>query len=194
MPLIKLLFHHDLPLEATDFNVGNDLLALFAKPQRTYSKLWLSVSDIQKQTFALSSFESANIILKHAAISLQTTEDVLSATLAEPVLVKLNGSREPEIERFSTPLPDSDCLKNQPEQTLVLKREPGAGGFDLCILSLINRHAQVFNALVPLLSVGFNMLSINGKRVHRKEMLYEVDQPGARLPHGFEVVQPEFRM
>jgi hypothetical protein len=194
MSLIKLLFHHDLPLETTDFNAGNDLLALFAKPQRTYSKLWLSVSDIQKQTFALSSFESANIILEHVAIPLQTTEEVLSAVLTEPVLVKLDGSKEPEIERFSTTLPDSDCLKNQPEQALVLKREPGKGGFDLCILSLSNRHAPVFNALVTLLSSGFNMLSINGKRVHRKEMLYEVDKPGAKLPHGFEVVQPHFRM
>jgi hypothetical protein len=188
---IKLLFHHDLPLgQPAD---SSNLLAMFAAPQPTYSKLWLSATDLSIPNQSLSG----------CGFSAQLVSALSDALFIEPAYLKdvleagavLVRTKENSIRTMKSP-------ENSLETTIealkinehVILRLPGRDGFDLLIAGKQNIHATVFNALVPFVQNDMDMLSINGKRVHRTEMLYQVDIPGAKLPHGFEPVASHFRM
>lgn len=187
--VIKLLFHHDLPLAQPA--AADDLLTLFAKPQPTWSRLWLSLSDGNPQAASCSTSSFRDVVLN----ALQKQFPGFPVLLFEPAPVTFRYSVDSfEQVYFQPVIPIEEMpLQLEPDQYFV-RSMAGVGGSDIEWISKTNIHALVFNALAPLTAAGADMISINGKRVQNAAQLYPELHGIRKLPHGFELVLPHFRL
>lgn len=216
MHIFKLIFEHDLRLNALaeDSAVGNDSgpenpLADFMKPDPTYSKFYLSASDIQKNRFGLNVIDAYPKIMEaleaafHDKIIITTGGhatgsllEVINALPAEEAIA-LADKEQPGFDRGKLPAginPRSGKphLKHILEQEqIVIYKEQASDGFDLHLFSKNNIYRNMFFPLQRLAPGNFRFFSINGKKLRNERQFYFETWTLHRPPHGFEEVFPE---
>lgn len=201
--ILKLIFHHDQRLDnlAPSENLEEENpLALFTKPDPTYSTLYFSGTDLVNQKFGINILSNYSDFIqavsggftgysyfskngnfdsfKHAVESLELNE----------ALVISKDEVETDIIHSFTGKMLRDILEKG--WIIIFKRE-AKNGFDLQIFSKKNIYTSFFYPLQSLLPDAFRFFSINGKRLSNEKQFYfetwKLDKP----PHGFEEVFPE---
>jgi hypothetical protein len=200
--LLKLIFHHDQRLEqlAPQQHQEEDPLAMFTKPDPTYSTLYFSGTALGEQKFGLNTLErySKLILIIDQGLdsnSYQTSKGTYS-TLSEALsVVEINDMILIATEEVPTPLIHSfsgkivrDVLE---KGWIVLFKRQAKDGFDLQIFSKNNIYLSFFYELQKNLESTFRFFSINGKRVHNEQLFYFETNRLKNPPHGFEEVFPE---
>jgi len=209
MTLFKLIFEHDMVLEP----VGNlkstkepSTLDDFLKPIQTYSRFYLSATDLIQQKFGLTASDHYSQVMNALHESLQaksllgsdgkvfdnivdsfeSMEDggaiIISfddVALTPFPILKTNESFRDKIEELTTIL-----NKGQ----LVLFKVKAHHGFDVHLFSRDNLYRSLFYNIKPLISDNFRFFSINGKRAKSERLFYFETWSLSRPPHGFEEV------
>lgn len=215
MHIFKLIFEHDLRLNALagDSAVGNDSdpenpLADFMKPDPTYSKFYLSASDIEKNRFGLNVIDAYPKIMEtletafHDKIIITTGGhatgsllEIINALPAEEAIAL--ADTEPDFDRTKLPTGINSRngklhLKHILEQEqIVIYKEQAYDGFDLHLFSKNNIYRNMFFPLQRLAPGNFRFFSINGKKLRNERQFYFETWTLHRPPHGFEEVFPE---
>ncbi|MEO1021371.1 MAG: hypothetical protein AAFW89_02410 [Bacteroidota bacterium] len=214
--IFKLIFEHDLRLdELTDRNThGNPKLPTssledFLKPDPTFSKLYFTGTDLDRDLFGLNQLSAYTQILdaidaglNHAPVRTQQasfpslTEAISTLEPGQAVVI---GNEEPEIE-LSTVFIDYNSnvghlkseLRTLLEQDLVvIYKEQAKNGFDLHLFSRKNVYRDIFFPLQALVPEAFRFFSINGKKFRSERHFYFETWTLDRPPHGFEEVFTE---
>lgn len=212
MDIFKLIFHHDLlveQLEGADQNrtIAKDSLSLedFMKPMPTYSRFYLSGTELTNERFALSSLKKTEAI--------QSNLDEVFSALAPQQFVNESFSQQLESCDLNTGFVVHTTSKDAYESALTGKeyvREYGTAikkviekgdiavfkvsathGYDIQLFSMKNIYAELFYALKLLLSSDFRLFSINGKRLTSDRIFYFETYALHKPPHGVEEVFPE---
>lgn len=199
--LLKLIFHHDQRMEqlAPSSNESDNVLAMFTKPDPTFSTLYFSGTVLEEMSFGLSKLERFKEIVSilDRAFDLSSYKSEPESIELIPLLdqLKANGSllidtrnKEVSIKDYS----DGALLRTAIENDgIVLFKRENQHGFDIQLFSKDNIYLLFFYHLQAMLKPGFRFFSINGKRVHGEQFFYfethRLDNP----PHGFEEVFPE---
>ncbi len=201
--ILKLIFHHDQRLDdlaPSSETVDDNPLAAFTKPDPTYSTLYFSASDLEKEKFGinvLSEYEGFVEALAEglAGFTLTTKEGEQKSLQAgieglemNEALVVSKQEVEPDIIHSFTRKMLRDVLEK--DWIIIYKRE-AKDGFDLHLFSRKNIYANFFDPLQNLLPNAFRFFSINGKRLSNEKKFFFETWTLARPPHGFEEVFPE---
>lgn len=174
MDILKFSFHHDLSINELDQssntntgpkNAEEDALAMFMRPDPTYSRLWFSGTHIKegKATLALNglgNYASIQEILAKALADLQLIqpkEGMIYSSVAEFIkMARLNESLLLANKVFDyPPLPPTgidfglsnyksllaDCLR---VGFVVLTKAPNKNGFDLLLHAHVNLYSRFF--------------------------------------------------
>lgn len=211
--ILKLIFHHDQRLDQlADRNANRSkeqiesTLADFMKPDPTYSRLYFTATDLEKDEFGLNVLSEYDDFILALEIGLrfdsyQTSEAVYNSLdeaisnieLGEVILI---GNRKPDFDISSLHIDKNSNvghLKLELKDALeagffVLYKEQAKNGFDLHLFSKKNIYPKFFHPLQKMLPDAFRFFSINGKKFRSERHFYfetwTLDQP----PHGFEEV------
>jgi len=200
--LLKLIFHHDQRMEqlAPDAIDNSDPLAMFTKPDPTYSTLYFSGTSLEAEILGLNKLQRYRQIVEAIgegfnANSYQTSSgktatlsDALSSIeINDMILITDEDVPSDVIHSFS-----GKVLRDVLEKGwIVLFKRESEHGFDLQVFSKENIYLRFFHKLQALLEPGFRFFSINGKRVHNENFFYFESHRLEKPPHGFEEVFPE---
>lgn len=189
MEILKLLFHHDLILDADD--AAADPITQFSKPQSTYSAFRISCSNISEHTKGLEVFSRLEEFQKEISDVLSIPVQEVSSSKTKCTIVRKNG----EISHHSG-LPKDyqhiDRLRNYlGEGTLAFwwRGSDKEEGKDFFLISTRNRYAMLFYLLKGFMGKTTRFYSLNGKRIHADRVFYFEDHY-RQLPHGIEEVLP----
>ncbi|MFY0697326.1 MAG: hypothetical protein JXR11_05700 [Balneola sp.] len=214
--ILKLIFHHDQRLDQlADRNANRtkeqieSTLADFMKPDPTYSKLYFTATDLEKEEFGLNvldEYEGFISALEEGlnSDSYQTqkgnydslNEAVDSLEYGEVIVV---GNKDADFD-ISTLHIDTNSnvghLKTELREVLesefvVIYKEQAKNGFDLHLFSKKNIYTKFFFPLQSMLPDAFRFFSINGKKFRSERHFYFETWTLTRPPHGFEEVFPE---
>lgn len=209
MTLFKLIFEHDMLLEPNGSAQGNrkvSSLEDFLKPAQTYSRFYLSATELSENRFGWSASSHAPQILAAFDRALDVKQVVSPdgtcyASVAEALnhsaigdaLVLSNYDQAPtpymrfnENNNFHDHV---DSLKAILDQgNMVLFVEKAHHGYDIHLFSRENVYRSFFYAFKPLISNTFRFFSINGKRAKSERLFYFETWTLQRPPHGFEEV------
>ena len=176
------------------------------KPDPTYSRLFFSGSDLNRNQFGLSTLHSFGQIIEAIEAGLNeinyyTTRGTFSSFTE--ALDALNDKEcvvitdQPSNEKLQQ-LNDNQSsdfpavVKSALEDgDLLIFKEPSEHGFNITMLSVKNRYIDFFYHLQKLLPDSFRFFSINAKRVRSERDLHFDTWTLHRPPHGFEEVFPE---
>lgn len=201
--ILKLIFHHDQRLEdlAPSEETGDENpLSAFTKPDPTYSTLYFSASDLEKEQFGINTLSEYEAFIEAlnkglAGFSFTSKEGEQKSLSQEVEELGMNealvASKEvvnPDIVHSFTRKMLRDVLEK--EWIIIYKRE-AKNGFDLHIFSKNNIYTSFFYPLQNLLPEAFRLFSINGKRLSNEKKFYFETWSLAKPPHGFEEVFPE---
>lgn len=201
--ILKLIFHHDQRLDnlAPSENLEEENpLALFTKPDPTYSTLYFSGTDLVNQKFGINILSNYSDFIQavsggftgYSYFSKNGNFDsfelaVESLELNEALVISKKEVETDIIHSFT-----GKMLRDILEKgwIIIFKRE-AKNGFDLQIFSKKNIYTSFFYPLQSLLPDAFRFFSINGKRLSNEKQFYfetwKLDKP----PHGFEEVFPK---
>ena len=214
--ILKLIFHHDQRLDQlADRNANRtkeqieSTLADFMKPDPTYSRLYFTATDLEKDEFGLNVLAEYDGFVSALEKGLKTknyqTNDkdydslekaISNIELGEVILV---GDENPDFN-ISTLHIDTNSnvghLKSELKEVLesgfvVIYKEQAKNGFDLHVFSKKNIYPKFFAPLQEMLPDAFRFFSINGKKFRSERHFYFETWTLARPPHGFEEVFPE---
>lgn len=214
--ILKLIFHHDQRLDQlADRNANRtkeqieSTLADFMKPDPTYSRLYFTASDLQKDEFGLNLLAEYDGFVSALEKGLNTNsyqtndgnydslgEAISNIALGEVILI---GDKNPDFD-ISTLHIDTNSnvghLKSELKEVLeagfvVIYKEQAKNGFDLHVFSKRNIYPKFFAPLQEMLPDAFRFFSINGKKFRSERHFYFETWTLARPPHGFEEVFPE---
>ncbi len=228
MRLFKLIFDHDLrlrdllepPADAQERNAPNSAtsaasLEEFLKPDPTYSRLYLSGTQLADELFGFDTLPESGDILAilqrslpvHTVATAKGPRDSLSKALFEiqpgqALILQKDASetiapdqvRALHLHSSEEPLARRKAMGRMLEQGhVVLFKEQAHHGYDLHIYSLSNLYPLLFQDLKTLLagSPDIRFFSINAKRMRSERMFYFEMWTLDRPPHGFEEVFPE---
>jgi hypothetical protein len=211
--ILKLIFHHDQRLDQlADRNANRtkeqieSTLADFMKPDPTYTKLYFTATDLEKETFGLNVLsEYDNFILaleEGLKIDYYQTSGPVYNSLDEAILnieigeVILIGNKKAD---FDIPALHIDAnsnvghLKSELKEALedgfiVIYKEQAKDGFDLHMFSKKNIYSNLFHPLQNMLPDAFRLFSINGKKFRSERHFYFETWTLDKPPHGFEEV------
>ncbi len=214
--ILKLIFHHDQRLDKlADRNANRSkeqiesTLADFMKPDPTYSRLYFTATDLEKEVFGL------NVLDKYDGVtqSLETGLDTESFVTADNEFESLNdainsidygkviavGPKASDFDLASLHIDTNSNvghlkseLKEALEQDLVIiYKEQAKNGFDLHLFSKKNIYTRFFHPLQNMLPDAFRFFSINGKKFRSERHFYFETWTLDKPPHGFEEVFPE---
>lgn len=201
--ILKLIFHHDQRLDdlAPSEETGDENpLAAFTKPDPTYSTLYFSATDLEKEKFGinvLSEYEAFMEALDKGLDGLTfTSKEGEQKSLFQGVeelelneaLVASKEEVNPDIVHSFTRKMLRDVLEK--DWIIIYKRE-AKDGFDLHLFSKNNIYMSFFYPLQNLLPETFRFFSINGKRLSNEKKFYFETWSLTKPPHGFEEVFPE---
>lgn len=201
--ILKLIFHHDQrlgDLAPSSETVDDNPLAAFTKPDPTYSTLYFSASDLEKEKFGINVLSEYEAFMEALDKGLGgftfTTKDGEQKSLLtgieglemNEVLVASKEEVEADIVHSFTRKMLRDVLEK--DWIIIYKRE-AKDGFDLHFFSRKNIYTQFFYPLQNLLPDAFRFFSINGKRLTNEKKFYFETWSLAKPPHGFEEVFPE---
>ncbi len=201
--ILKLIFHHDQRLDdlaPSSGEVDDNPLAVFTKPDPTYSTLYFSATNLEEEKFGinvLTEFDSFLVALSKGLGSFQFTskegiQDSLKKGIESmemnEVMVASKEKVEPDIVHSFTRKMLRDVLEK--DWIIIYKRE-AKHGFDLHLFSRKNIYTSFFYPLQNLLPDTFRFFSINGKRLSNEKQFYFETWTLHKPPHGFEEVFPE---
>lgn len=213
MTIFKLIFEHDMVLQsptgATD-SKGPSSLEDFLKPVPTYSRFYFTATDLDSQTFGLSSSRHAASLI--GAISRVVGEDVRYLLSDGTILNDFNAAIDQVGEggaivlitgdRQVTPFPvidSSGSFKDHIQELTglldaghrVLFKVKSHDGYDMHLFSRENIYRDFFYALQPLIRDDLRFFSINGKKARSERFFYFETWSLQRPPHGIEEVFPD---
>ncbi len=216
MHIFKLIFEHDLRLNALgeDTSTANaadaeNPLADFMKPDPTYSRFYLSASDIAKNRFGLNVIDAYANIMEALEVAFQGKMKITAAGYTTSSLLEiidalvpgeamvLTDKEQPDFDRANLrPQAHSPNGKQQlqymlEQEWIVVYKEAAKDGFDLHIYSKNNIYRGMFFPLQRLAPGNFRFFSINGKKLRNERQFYFETWTLHRPPHGFEEVFPE---
>ncbi|RNC79284.1 MAG: hypothetical protein ED557_15785 [Balneola sp.] len=199
--LLKLIFHHDQRMDqlAPSGDDSFDPLAMFTKPDPTFSTLYFSGTLLKGQKFGLSLFQRYPQILSLFERAFDTSffkGDASKESMAD-TLESMNPDESilinPVFKTIETKtFPSGETLRKAlEEEGVVIFKRANQDGFDLEVFSKENIYLLFFYHLQAMLEPGFRFFSINGKRVHSERHFYFEIWSLEKPPHGFEEVFPE---
>jgi hypothetical protein len=217
MDIFKLFFDHDLRLDRLAKRNANKTpdeveasLEEFMKPVPTYSKFYLTGTQLDREKFGINVLEkypqiierldlifknytflqaeSTSESLNQALDRAETGDAILITRLARPEVnvSDLKVDEESNVGHFKEEL--SEILL---QGHLVLYKEQAHDGFDLHLFSKENIYEQLFYAFKELLDDSFRFFSINNKRIRTERHFYFETWTLDRPPHGAEEVRSE---
>lgn len=215
--IFKLIFHHDQRLDSLAKRNANKTkeeveasLADFMKPDPTYSRFYLSGTDLANERFGLNVLSAYDKIIlsldkafegKQVITAKQTfpalTKAISSIETGEVAILADNNIPKPEVSKLHLGENSNvghlkDELKEALENDLiVIYKEQAKDGFDLHIFSKRNIYQDMFFPLQKLVPDHFRFFSINGKKFRSERHFYFETWTLDRSPHGFEEVFPE---
>jgi hypothetical protein len=224
MDLLKFIFEHDLrlnaPRERTPKHGSDNRMSIeeFMKPDPTYSRFYISGTDLEKEEFGLS-------VLSHYDEIIAALDDALGDVTyhrTNKTYAQLSQLlSDLEIGQMAVIQPSDESLEDvsldytewdlDTNSNVGLKRpllkeliesggiamymENAHHGFDLHLLMRDNRYEAFYNQLKPLIEHDdFRFFSINGKRTRSERLFYFETWTLDRPPHGTEEVLPETRL
>lgn len=215
--IFKLIFEHDLRLDRLakrNANKTNEeveaTLADFMKPDPTYSRFYLSGTDLAAERFGLNiisageqiigaleeAFPGKNVFTAKGA-SASITSAVTALELGEVAVLSDQDEIQFDISSLHIDYNSNvGHLKTELKEALeagliVIYKEQAKDGFDLHIFSKKNVYNQMFYPLQKLIPDAFRFFSINGKKFRSERHFYFETWTLDRPPHGFEEVFPE---
>ncbi|MEX0608483.1 MAG: hypothetical protein WD016_03380 [Balneolaceae bacterium] len=215
--IFKLIFEHDLRLDELAKRNANKTpeeieasLADFMKPDPTYSKFYLTGTDLKDQRFGINILNAYRNILDAlgeafpkkfytAEKSFNSLFEAVESIKTGEVVVVSSDNESPELD-ITTIHVDANSnvghfkseLKVALEQGLiVIYKEQAKDGFDLHIFSKKNIYRDMFFPLQNLVPNAFRFFSINGKKFRSERHFYFETWTLEKPPHGFEEVFPE---
>jgi hypothetical protein len=215
--IFKLFFHHDQRLdklaERTANKKSEDMessLEDFMKPDPTYSKFYLTGTDLAENRFGLnmlSGYENIIGALEKAfpAKNIFTAQGkTASISTAIPALelgevFVLTNKEEIELDIKDLHIDVNSNVGHLKEELkealedefIVVYKEQAKDGFDLHIFSKENVYTNMFYPLQQLVPDTFRFFSINGKKFRSERHFYFETWTLDRPPHGFEEVFKE---
>lgn len=211
--ILKLIFHHDQRLDQlADRNANRtkeqieSTLADFMKPDPTYSRLYFTATDLEKEEFGLNVLGEYEGFISALEQGLNTdnyqtsnenhtalTEAIEALQYGEVIVV---GHKEADFD-ISTLHVDTNSnvghLKSELREVLeagfiVIYKEQAKNGFDLHLFSKENIYTRFFHPLQSMLPDAFRFFSINGKKLRSERHFYFETWTLDKPPHGFEEV------
>lgn len=215
--IFKLIFEHDLRLDElsernTELkkNETEAALADFMKPDPTYSKFYLSGTDLKNERFGLNVLSAYSKIIdaieqafpnkiRLTAAGHEGSLHQIIETLETGQVVVFTDVEAPDFDAASLHTDrDSNVGHRKPvlresldRDFIVIYKEPAKDGFDLHIFSKNNIYRDMFFPLQRLAPDNFRFFSINGKKLRSERQFYFETWTLERPPHGFEEVFPE---
>lgn len=215
--IFKLIFHHDQRLDKLAERNTRDnpkqmetTLEDFMKPDPTYSKFYLTGTDLAHERFGLnmlSAYEkvidaledafSDKNIFTHKAQYTSMRNAILDLEPGEVFILTDKDSVDFDISTLHVDLNSNvGHLKEELKEALeaghiVVYKEQAKDGFDLHIFSKKNVYREMFFPLQKLVPDHFRFFSINGKKFRSERHFYFETWTLDRPPHGFEEVHPE---
>ena len=215
--IFKLFFHHDQRLDKLAERTSNrksdemeSSLEDFMKPDPTYSKFYLTGTDLSQERFGLNmisgydkviealekAFPDQNIFT--AAGQKASISNAIEALELGEVFVLIDKEEVNfDIETLHIDINSNvGHLKEELKEALedghiVVYKEQAKDGFDLHIFSKKNVYTHMFYPLQELVPDTFRFFSINGKKFRSERHFYFETWTLDRPPHGFEEVHPE---
>lgn len=214
--IFKLIFMHDQRLDdLADRNANRTpeqveaTLADFMKPDPTFSKLYLTGTDLSNERFGLSILNRFEEII-HAIDEGLGGQSYYTAHGSHPSLgdaLNFIAIGEAVIASTSTPAFSIDSIHIDDNSNvghiktelrgvlekdhIVIYKEKAHDGFDLHLFSRNNIYTNLFYPLQALLPDAFRFFSINGKKFRSERHFYFETWTLEKPPHGFEEVFPE---
>jgi len=213
MDIFKLIFEHDLRLDQLrtrhldrDTQQVGTSIEDFLKPDPTYSKFYITGTEMSGPTFGLDRLQKYPKVLTALAEGLAEYHLYVNGELTDlksfaeggeigsPAFLTVTGKKEWDSESLRI---DSDSnighKKSELAEVLetgdlVLYKEQALQGFDLHLFSKKNIYPKLFYPLQKLVSFDFRFFSINGKKMTSERKFYFETWTLDRPPHGAEEV------
>lgn len=217
MDIFKLIFHHDQRLDKlAERNTRENPKKMestiedFMKPDPTYSKFYLTGTDLAQERFGLNMISGYKKIIEALELAFSDKKvftahgkmDSIGSAIEKlefgEVLV-LTDTDEIDLDMESLHIDTNSNvghLKTELKETLeegfiVVYKEQAKDGFDLHMFSKENVYNEMFYPLQELVPDHFRFFSINGKKFRSERHFYFETWTLDRPPHGFEEVHPE---
>lgn len=216
MDIFKLIYEHDLRLDALkarhlDRSEQDTSSSLedFLKPDPTYSKFYITGTQLSGNQFGLNclekyekiadaleiSFYGKSLFLNGASVTLRQFLD--DADIGNPMII--SGLNECKWDTEKLTINDGNNVGHIKEQVAevlagddyVLYKEKAHQGFDLHLFSKKNIYKTLFYPLQKLVADDFRFFSINGKRIRSERKFYFETWTLQSPPHGAEEVFKE---
>lgn len=228
MQILKLFFEHDLRLDTLAKRNANKsdeeveaTLQDFMKPTPTYSKFYLTATDLDGERFGINVLESYGNLLEgldeawapasyrtHRAEADDLPEMVEGADTGEAILITPAGSsgdgrtgrKQVTGEHLSTINLEADSNVGHHKEELrkillgghrVLYKEQAHNGYDLHLFSRENLYGDLFPVCKRQIAGDVRLFSINSKRMRSERHFYFETWTLDRPPHGAEEVFPD---
>jgi hypothetical protein len=215
--IFKLIFHHDQRLDKlSERNTRENpkemesTLEDFMKPDPTYSKFYLTGTDLANERFGLNTLSAFNKVIEALELAFldkkifthktefpSINKAIQDLQLGEVLILTDKDEVSLDISTLHIDVNSNvghlkDELKEALESDhIVVYKEQAKDGFDLHLFSKKNVYREMFFPLKKLVPDYFRFFSINGKKFRSERHFYfetwTLDQP----PHGFEEVHPE---
>jgi hypothetical protein len=219
MDIFKLFFNHDLRLDKLAKRNASKTkeevegtLEDFMKPDRTYSKFYITGTYLDKEKFGINVLSKSEAILNNLASvfknhqltattkkSFDSLREGLDTVHIGEALVITNSSNLPAVDLATLTIDEESKVGHKKDEirsviesgAYLLYKEPAHHGFDLHLFSEENIYPRLFKAFKPLVDQEFRFFSINNKRMRSERHFYfetwTLDNP----PHGAEEVFAE---
>jgi len=216
MDIFKLIYEHDLRLDALrerhldrSEQQTSSTLEDFLKPDPTYSKFYITGTDLSKVQFGLNClknytdvvkaietvFHGKQLFLNNTAISFAQFLD--QASIGEPLIITKRPESPWDVDKLRIN-DDNNVghIKSEIAEVLksddyILYKEKAHQGFDLHLFSQKNIYKSLFYPLQKLVGDDFRFFSVNGKRIRSERKFYFETWTLNRPPHGAEEVFKE---
>lgn len=179
----------------------------FMTPDPTYSKFYLTGTDLKNERFGLNLLEGYEKIIgalekafeNRNIFTAESKQDSISGAIESLELGKvfvLTSKDEIELDIESLHIDvnsnvghlKEELKKALEEGFIVVYKEQAKDGFDLHIFSKKNVYTNMFYPLQELVPDTFRFFSINGKKFRSERHFYFETWTLDKPPHGFEEV------
>jgi hypothetical protein len=216
MDIFKLIYEHDLRLDALRERHLNrseqetsSSLEDFLKPDPTYSKFYITGTDLANEQFGLNCLKSYQKVSEALEFALNgkhlfwnggevsLDQFLVDAAIGDPLIISDQNECIWNIEKLQ--INDGNNvghIKSEIAEVLksddyILYKEKAHQGFDLHLFSKMNIYESIFYPLQKLVGDDFRFFSINGKRIRSERKFYFETWTLHRPPHGAEEVFKE---
>ncbi|MFD2531601.1 hypothetical protein [Gracilimonas halophila] len=215
--IFKLIFHHDQRLDKLAERNTRDnpremetSLEDFMKPDPTYSKFYLTGTDLENERFGLNALSAYDEVIGALEVAFQSKK-IFTYKTQFPSIQKavqdmelgdvfiLTDSDKVDLDITSLHIDINSNVGHLKEELkealeagyIVVYKEQAKDGFDLHMFSKKNVYREMFFPMQKLVPEAFRFFSINGKKFRSERHFYFETWTLDKPPHGFEEVHPE---